>query len=310
MAPGAASASCVGAFTITGSCTKFWVPGLCRPKAGPPHTNRILEVMIDAEPIPVSSAGTKPAGVATGEITGRKSKAPAACDSPGSHSTKAASAAAGIDAVDRSSGRAGAAQPGSVPRKSGAHAAAGSAGNVPNAGSGRAAAGLSLKGLSLKGQPSSSEADNRGMGADGNPAVGTSASNAVAERSTACWAPSDDDIWNATDGTSGKEQAFLAQRSPVMPCSATAAGTAAVGDHAGQLPALKAGRQPAEAGSTQVEASSSTHAAGAGKQQAAHGGHTPDVAQVCSCGPSTQAHPPFPHSCATLQGVRSSLLLM
>ena len=51
-----------------------------------------------------------------GLAAGRKSKAPAARDSPGGHSAQAASAAAGTDAVDRSSGREEAAKPRSAAR--------------------------------------------------------------------------------------------------------------------------------------------------------------------------------------------------
>ena len=69
-----------------------------------------------------------------------------------------------------------------------------------------------------------------------------------------------------------------------MLCSSAAVGTPAAVDSAGQLAPRKAGRQPAEAGSTQSKASSSTHIANAGRQQAAHDGQTSDVAQVYSCG--------------------------
>ena len=84
--------------------------------------------------------------------------------------------------MDRSSGRAEAAKPRSAARESGGHAAAGSAGNAPDAGSDGAAAELSLEGLSLKGQPCSSDADTGVVRADGSPPVATLASNAVAKR--------------------------------------------------------------------------------------------------------------------------------
>ena len=250
--------------------------------------------MIDAEPTPESSAGTKPAGAATGEKAGCRSKAPAAGDSPGSHPAQAASAALRADAVNRSSGQAEAAKPGFVPEEYGARAAAGSAGSAPDAGSGEASAGLSLEGLSLKGQPSSSDRGTGGVGADGSPPAGASAPNALAERSTAHGAPSDGKVWDARDGTGGEEHISSTQRSPVMPCSATARGTGAAVDSAGQLAACEAGRQPAGADSTQREASSSTHTARTGNQQAAHDSQAPDLAQVCSCGLTYSTPPAIP----------------
>ena len=80
---------------------------------------------------------------------------------------------------------------------------------------------------------------------------------------------------------------------PDDPCSVTAAGRAAAGNSTGQLPSHEAGRQPADTGSSQREASSSARAAcPPGKQQAAHDGQSPGVAQVCCCGPFTPPHMP------------------
>ena len=259
--------------------------------------------MIDAEPTPESSTGTEPAAAATGDKSGRGSKASAARDSPGSRSARIAGAAAGTDAVYRSSSRAQAAQPGFVSREYGAHAAAGSAGDALDADSSRAAAGLSQKG-----EPSSSGADTGSVKADGSLQNDISASHAVAERSTAHRAPLDSDVWEPPDGIDSKEQTSIAQTSPIMPCSATAAGAAAAGDSAGQAPAREAGRQPAGAGSTQREALSSTHTARTGKQQAAHDGQAPDLAQVCSCGFAHSTPPASPHGFAILHGLKSSIL--
>ena len=80
---------------------------------------------------------------------------------------------------------------------------------------------------------------------------------------------------------------------PDDPCSVTAAGRAAAGNSTGQLPSHEAGRQPADNGSSQREASSRSRAAcPPGKQQAAHDGQSPDLAQVCCCGPPTPPHMP------------------
>ena len=284
MAPGAATASCAGAFPIAGSCTECCKCGLCRPEGDHPHHDNILKIMIDAEPAHASSTGTEPAGAATGEDTGRNSKAPAACDSPGSPLTQAAGGEAIEDGLGQRSSRAEAAQPGSVLRQSRAPAAASSSGGAPGAGIGGFAAGLSLEG-----QASSLEASAGSAEAGGSPPVASSASSAVAESSTARGQPPDRD---ATDGVGGKEQTSSAEGSPVMPCSAIAAGDAAMVDGSGQAPSHKAGRQPADTGSTQRKTSCSTHTAQAGKQQAAHDGQNPDVAQVCSCGPPTPFHMP------------------
>ena len=140
-------------------------------------------------------------------------------------------------------------------RQRGSRTGAAQPGSVPVGPGAHAAAALSLEG-----QPPSSEPGTGGVGAEGSPPVATSASNPMAE------------------------QTFSVESSPLMPCSSAAVGTAAAVDSAGQPPPRKAVRQPAEAGRTPRKASSSTHIANAGRQQAAHDSQTPDVAQVYSCG--------------------------
>ena len=238
--------------------------------------------MIDAEPAHASSIGTEPAGAAPGKDTGHESKPPAACDSPGSPLAQAAAGKASADGPGQRNSRAEAARPGCMPEESGAPAAAGSAGGAPRAGIGGTAAGLSLNG-----RLSSTAASTGDAATDGFPLVASSASNDVAASSTAHMGPSDGNVWDGTDGISGREQTSSAQNSPLMPCKAIAAGTAAALDSAGQLPSL-------EAGNSHREASSSACAARAGKQQAAHDGQDPGTAQVCSCGPTTpNLMPPF-----------------
>ena len=186
MAPKAAAAACVGASSIAGPCTNCWKPGLCRPRGGPAYTNELLNAMISVGSTLASGAGNAPVGAAAAEEAERGPKAPAACDSPSSHSAQAPSAAAGTDAADEFSGKAEAAQPGCMPGDSAASAAASSAGPMPDAGSGRAAAGQSLEG-----QMSLSHASTGGAEAEGSPPVATAASDSVAERSTAHEAPPD-----------------------------------------------------------------------------------------------------------------------
>ena len=181
--------------------------------------------MIDAEPPLAASAKAETAGAATTRETGRVAEAPAARDSPGRRSAQAASGAAGTDAADNSSGQAEAVRPGYMPGESGAPAAASSAGDAPRASIGGAAAGLSLEG-----QPSSSDASTGVAASGGSPAVATTASNPVAEHSTAHGALFNSEVWDATGGVGGRQQTFSAESSPVMPCSTTAAGTAAAVD--------------------------------------------------------------------------------
>ena len=278
MAPRAATAFCVGASSTAGSCTKCWVPKLCRPRGGPPYTNEVLNAIISAESTLASSAGDTPAGAAAAEEAGRGPRTPAARDSPGSYPGQAASAAAGTNAGTKSDSRAEAARLGSTPRESGAQAATDSADDAPGADSSAATAGLSCAG-----QPSASDANTGVAKADCSSPVTPSASTAVAERSTAHGAPAVSDVW---DGNGGKAQTSSAQRSPDMPCSATAAGTAAAVDIVGLLPTRQAGQQPADTGSTQREASSLAHA---GKQQTAHDGQNSDVVLQCSCSPPRSA---------------------
>lgn len=229
--------------------------------------------MVEAEVVLASSAGAEPAGAAAREGAGRESKAAAAPDNPGSQAAQAASAAAGADAPGQHGRQAEAAQPGSMPGRPGAHA------------------GEDAAPLSLEGQPSSSDAYTGHADTGGSPPVATYTS--AAERNTAHGAPLDGGVWDATDGIGGEVQTSSAQSAQSKPCSVTAAGTAAVGSSAGQLPSQEAGRQPAETGSTQSEVSSSAKAARAEKPQAAHDGQSPDVAQVSSCGPPIPSYMPF-----------------
>ena len=207
-------------------------------------------------------------------------QAPAARDSLGRQSAQAASAAAGTDAGNTSGRRAEATRPSHMPAASQAQASASSAGDAPRVGVNYIGSGRSLEGLSSAGV-------NTGLDADSRRAL--AAFKAARELSTAHGAPSDRIVWGATDGSGGKAQSSSTESPPTMPCSAIAAGTAAVVDGVGQLPTPKAGRQPAETGSTQREASSSAHAARAGKHQAAHDGQDPDIAQMHGCGPPRSA---------------------
>ena len=233
--------------------------------------------MIDAELALASSAGAEPAGAAAREDVGRESKAPAAPDSPGSQSARAAGAA------------------GAAAGSAAAAVALGQGGCWAEALSGGPAvhAGVAAALLSLEGQLSLSDADTGRADAGGSPPVAASAPNPAAERSTAHGAPLDSGVWDATDGIGSGVQTSSAQIAQSESCSVTVAGTAAVGSSAGQLPLHKASRQAAETGSTQREVSSSAEAAHAGKQQAAHNGQDPDIAQVCSCYPPTPPHMPF-----------------
>ena len=277
--PGAATALCVGAFPIAGSCARCWVSGLCRTRDGPPFANDVLEAMIDSEPALASSTAPELAGATNTVNAGHGLQTPAAHISPEGHLAQASSSAAGTVAADETGSRAEAAQAGSMPRESGLHAAPVSASSAPSAGSGAAAAGLSWAG-----QASSSDAIAVRADAGGHLPAGSPACNAVAERSTAHRASLDSDSCDATEGLGRKEQTSAAQSSPVKTCSVIIAGIAAAVESAEQLPSHKIGRQPADPGSTQSKTSCSTHAACAGKQQAAHGSQTPDVAQVRNCG--------------------------
>ena len=201
---------------------------LCRPEGGPLYTAEVLKAMIDTEPTLASSAGAELAVAATAEEAAHVPKASAAHNSPGSQSAQAASAAACAEPADRSCSQAEAARPGSMPRRPGTYANAGSAGDVPNAGSGR-----TTEGLSLAGQASSLEASTAAAEAGGSTAMASSASNPVVEHSTAHGALLDGEVRDATEGVGGKEQTSSAEGSPVMPCSATAAGTAAAADSEG-----------------------------------------------------------------------------
>ena len=226
-----------------------------------------------------------PASAAAADEAGRQPKASAACDSPGSHSAQAASTAAGTDAGCKSDSRAEGPQPGSTPRESGAHASASSAGDAPRVGVNYIGSGCSLKGLLSAGVSTGPlDADSRRAFA---------AFKVARARSTAHGAPSDRVVWDATDGSGGDVQSSSAESPPPTPCSATAAGTAAAVDGAGQLPTREAGRQPAETGSTQGEASrpllSSAHAARVGKHQAAHDGQDQNVNHIRRCGPPRSA---------------------
>ena len=235
--------------------------------------------MIDSEPALASSTAAELAGAASAEDAGHGRQAPAAQNSPEGPPAQASIASAGTDsdAADETGSRAEAAQAGSIPRESGPHAATVSASNAPSVGS-NAAAG---PGLSCAGQASSFDADTGCEEAAGRPPGTTTACNPVAEHSTAYEALLDSDNCDATDVLGCKEQTSAAQSSPVMIRSASAAGTAALADSGRQPPSRKAGGQPVRIGSTQSQASSSTHTAHAcQKQQAAHDDGTPDVAQV------------------------------
>ena len=228
MASGGVTASCTVAFSIVVLCTERLVPWLCRPKDGSLYTLSIMVAMINAEPAPMSSTRTEPAGAATGEDAGHVSMAVAAHDSPGSPLAQAEGDAPSADGPGQRSSWAEAAQPGSAARESGSLAAAGSAGVAHKAGIDGAAEGLSLAGrLSAFGMSTGD------MEADGSLLVASSASTAVAEHSTARGAPLYSDVWDAADGVGGKEQTCSSESSPAMPCSATAAGTAAAADSKG-----------------------------------------------------------------------------
>ena len=149
--------------------------------------------------------------------------------------------------------------------------------------------------LSLEGRLSLSDAYTGRADAGSSPPVAASAPNPAAERSTAHGAPLDSGVWDAADGIGSGVQTSSAQIAQSEPCSVTAAGTAAVGSSAGQLPSRKAGRQPTETGSTHREVPSSAKAAHAEKPQAAHDGQGPDVAQVCSHGPPIPSYMPIFH---------------
>ena len=237
--------------------------------------------MIEAEPPLASSAGTEPADAATAEEAGRVTKAPVAHDSLSRQSAQAASAAAGTDAGNTSGKRAEATRPSRVPAEPGAHASASSAGDAPRVGVNCIRSGRSLEGLSSAG-----ESTGR-LDADSRRAL--AAFKAARERSTAHGAPADKIVWGATDGSGGQAQSSSAESPPTMPCSATAAGTAAAVDGVSQLPTHEAGRQPAETGSAQGEASSSAHAARVGKHQAAHNGQDQQVNHIRRCGPPRSA---------------------
>ena len=153
--------------------------------------------------------------------------AAAAHDSPGSPPAQAEGGAASAAGQGQRSSWAEAAQPGSVPGEPGAPATVNSAGVVPRVGIGGVAAGLSLEGLSL------SDMSTGWVGADGSPLLASPASNGVAERSSAYAAPVDGNVQDGADGDGDREQTFLAESSPPMPCSASAAGTAAAVDSVG-----------------------------------------------------------------------------
>ena len=224
MASGGVTASCAVAFSIVGECTERLIPGLCRPDNGQLYTFNIVAAMINAEPAPMGSTGTEPAGAATRGDTGHVSMVAAAHDSPGSPPAQANGGAASAAGQGQRSSWAEAAQPGSVPGEPEAPATVSSAGVAPSVGIGGVAAGLSLEGLSL------SDVSTGDVGADGSPPVAFLASSAAAEHGTAHGALGS---WDAIDDIGGKEQTSSAQSRSDMPRSAAAAGAAAAVDSAG-----------------------------------------------------------------------------
>ena len=258
-------------------CTKRFVLWLCRPKNDHLGTFNIMVAMINAEPARMSSTRAEPAGAATGEDTGHGSMAAAAHDSPDSPLAQAEGGAASADGAGQRSSQAEAAQRGSMARESGGPTAASSAGVAPKAGIDAAA-----EGLSLAGRLSSFGTSTGHMEADGSPPVASTASTAVAEHSTARGAPLDSDVWDASDGVGGKEQTSSAESPPVMPCSATAAGTAAAADSKGLSlpetvflpPAIAAAHKDAPASEESCEGSEGAATASGGSvesSQAASG---------------------------------------